>query len=105
MIKLASRPEPICCLIHRLCYTFVIQHPEHTGLYHLTARGEISWHHYAQFVVDYAQRIGIMLKADAEKIAPVPSSAFQTKAVRPQNSKLDTTKLQSVFNRPCQTDS
>lgn len=76
----------------------VMQHPEDTGLYHLTASGETSWHHYAQFVIDYARRIGMTLKVDAEKIAPVSSSAFQTKAVRPQNSKLDTTKLQSIFN-------
>lgn len=76
----------------------VIKHPEHMGLYHLTARGETSWYHYAQFIVDYARRIGMTLKADAEKIAAVPSSAFQTQAIRPQNSKLDTTKLQSIFN-------
>lgn len=75
-----------------------ITHPEDVGLYHVTASGETTWYDYAQFVVDYAHQIGMTLKASAGKIAPVASDVFQTQAVRPQNSKLDTTKFQSIFN-------
>lgn len=76
----------------------VLTHPEHMGLCHLTASGETSWYGYAQFVVNHAQRLGIHLKANSETIIPVPSSAFQTEATRPHNSRLDTTKLRSTFN-------
>ena len=75
----------------------VLQHPERAGLYHLVAGGQTSWHGYAQFVVDHAQRAGVALKATVDAVEPVPSSDFPTAAARPLNSRLDTGKLQSAF--------
>ena len=75
----------------------VLRHPEYAGLYHLVAGGETSWHGYAQFVVDHAQRAGVALKATVDAVEAVPGSAFPTAATRPHNSRLDTTKLQSTF--------
>jgi dTDP-4-dehydrorhamnose reductase len=71
-------------------------HPELGGLYHLVAAGETSWHGYASFVLDFARRSGIQLKADA--IAPIPTSAFPTAARRPHNSRLDTSRLREMFD-------
>jgi len=71
--------------------------PELSGLYHLVAGGETSWHGYASFVIDFARSAGIPLKVAPDAIRPVPSSAFPTAAKRPLNSRLDTTKLQSSF--------
>ena len=71
--------------------------PEVAGLYNLVAGGEISWHGYASFVIDYARRAGVALKVTAETIKPVPTSAFPTAAKRPLNSRLDTSKLQNTF--------
>ncbi|MDP2695112.1 MAG: dTDP-4-dehydrorhamnose reductase [Gallionella sp.] len=73
------------------------QHPEMSGLYHLVATGETSWHGYASFVLDYARRAGLALKVAPEAIQPVPTSAFPTPAKRPLNSRMDTAKLQSAF--------
>jgi len=73
------------------------QQPELSGLYHLVAAGETSWHSYASFVLDYARRAGIPLKVASDAIQPVPSSAFPTPAKRPLNSRMDTAKLQSAF--------
>ena len=73
------------------------QQPELSGLYHLVAAGETSWHGYAGFVLDYARRAGIPLKVAPDAIQPVPSSAFPTPAKRPLNSRLDTAKLRSAF--------
>jgi dTDP-4-dehydrorhamnose reductase len=73
------------------------QNPEVSGLYHLVAGGETSWHGYASFVLDFAQRAGIELKVVAGAIVPVPSSAFQTPAKRPHNSRMNTEKLQNTF--------
>ena len=71
--------------------------PELSGLYHLVAAGETSWHGYAGFVLDHARRAGIPLKVAPDAIHPVPTSAFPTPAKRPLNSRLDTAKLRSAF--------
>jgi dTDP-4-dehydrorhamnose reductase len=74
-----------------------LQRPEVSGLYHLVAGGQISWHGYASFVVDFARNAGIDIKVAPGAIKPVPTSAFSTAAVRPKNSRLDTGKLQNIF--------
>lgn len=65
------------------------------GTYHAVAAGETSWHGYASQVVDFALRHG--LPVSAERVDPVPTSAFPTPARRPLNSRLDTSKLQQAF--------
>jgi dTDP-4-dehydrorhamnose reductase len=74
-----------------------LQDEKNTGLYHLVAAGETSWHGYAKFVVQQAQQAGVELKASPSTVDAVPTSAFPTPAARPQNSRLDTSKLQSTF--------
>jgi dTDP-4-dehydrorhamnose reductase len=74
-----------------------LQRPELTGLYHLVAAGETSWHGYTNFVIDFARRAGIAIKVAPEAINAVPTSAFLTPAKRPHNSRMDTTKLRSTF--------
>ncbi|MDD4929071.1 MAG: dTDP-4-dehydrorhamnose reductase [Gallionella sp.] len=69
--------------------------PEVSGLYHLVAGGETSWHGYASFVLDFARRAGVTIRA--ETIEAVPTTAFPTPAMRPHNSRLNTEKLQSTF--------
>jgi len=71
---------------------------EVSGLYHLVAAGEISWHGYASFVIDFARKAGVPIKVLEEAIQPVPTSAFPTPAKRPHNSRLNTTKLQNTFD-------
>jgi len=80
---------------HAICS--VLTNPQHVGLYHLVASGQTSWHGYARFVIEHALRAGVPLKTSLGAIAPVPTSAFPTAAKRPHNSRLDTSKLKSVF--------
>ena len=75
-----------------------LKRPELSGLYHLVAGGETSWHGYAGFVIDFARRAGIALKVAPDAIKPVPTSAFPTPAKRPHNSRMDTTKLRRTFD-------
>lgn len=63
------------------------------GIYHLVAAGETTWHEYAQFVLQQAEKAGVALKASASTVLPVPTSAFSTPAKRPLNSRLNTEKL------------
>ena len=74
-----------------------LQQPELSGLYHLVAGGETSWHGYACYVLNLARQAGIELKVAAENIIPVPTSAFPLPARRPLNSRLDASKLQTTF--------
>ncbi len=76
----------------------VRQRPELSGLYHLVAGGEISWHGYARVVLEFAQRAGIALKVSPDAIQAVPTSAFPTPARRPHNSRLETEKLRNTFD-------
>jgi dTDP-4-dehydrorhamnose reductase len=69
-----------------------------SGIYHLAAAGETSWHGYARFVLDFAQQAGVMLKVSPKNVVAVPSSAFSLPARRPQNSRMDTSKLRHTFD-------
>ncbi|HEU0282415.1 MAG TPA: dTDP-4-dehydrorhamnose reductase, partial [Gallionella sp.] len=75
-----------------------ILRPELSGLYHLVAAGETSWHGYASFILDYARHAGMPLKVAPNAVQPVPSDTFTAAAKRPLNSRLDTTKLQHIFD-------
>lgn len=68
-----------------------------SGVYHLVASGETTWHGYASHVITQARRIKADLPIKAVEVAPVPTSAFPTPAKRPLNSRLCTSKLQQAF--------
>lgn len=71
--------------------------PALSGLYHLVAAGETSWHGYASFVIHHARRAGLSLRVADDGIAPVSTAAFPTPARRPHNSRMRTDKLQNAF--------
>ena len=68
-----------------------------SGVYHLVASGETTWHGYASHVIAQAKLIKPDLPIKAVEVAPVPTSAFPTPAKRPLNSRLCTSKLQQAF--------
>ncbi len=68
-----------------------------SGLYHLVAGGETTWHGYASHVIAQAQQRRPELNWAVKEVAPVPTTAFPTPAKRPLNSRLNTQKLQSQF--------
>jgi dTDP-4-dehydrorhamnose reductase len=68
-----------------------------SGIYHLAAAGETSWHAYASDVLRYAAAKGIDLKVDPSRIEAIPATAYPLPAPRPANSRLDTGKLRQTF--------
>jgi len=74
-----------------------LQNPALSGLYHLTASGETSWHGYASYVIEYARRAGMDIKVASDAIKPIPDTQYPTPAKRPKNSRLNTQKLQADF--------
>ena len=73
------------------------QRPQDAGLYHCVAAGETTWNAYAKYVLAQAQIAQPAIEIKAKEVAPVPTSAFPTPAVRPHNSRLNTGKLQATF--------
>lgn len=69
-----------------------------SGIYHLVAAGETSWHSIARFVLSEAERAGMQLRVTADKLGAIPSEAYPTPAPRPRNSRLVTSKLEQAFN-------
>jgi dTDP-4-dehydrorhamnose reductase len=74
-----------------------LHQPTLSGIYHLVASGNTSWHGYANLIFDFAKKEKIPLKIQPESIFPVLSNAFPTPAKRPLNSRLNTQKLQNTF--------
>jgi dTDP-4-dehydrorhamnose reductase len=68
-----------------------------SGIYHLVAAGETSWHGYASYAIAQARQIKPDAPWKVTEIAPVPTSAFPTPARRPLNSRLNTQRLQQAF--------
>ncbi|WP_434629357.1 dTDP-4-dehydrorhamnose reductase [Pseudomonas sp. Z1-29] len=73
-----------------------IDHPELAGLYHLAARGEVSWYGYANYVIDFAKASGEALAV--ESVEPIEATAYPATARRPLNSRLNTQKLRDSFS-------
>jgi dTDP-4-dehydrorhamnose reductase len=68
------------------------------GLVHLTASGETSWHGFACAVVDGLRERGCDLAV--ERLIPIPSEEYPTRAKRPHNSRLDLGRWRAVFAQP-----
>ncbi|MCC1495741.1 dTDP-4-dehydrorhamnose reductase [Alcanivorax sp. 1008] len=68
-----------------------------SGIYHLSASGHTSWHGFAQEIFRKAIAAGEQLSIAADKVQPIPSSAYPVAARRPLNSRLATDKLRSVL--------
>ncbi|MGE8318198.1 MAG: dTDP-4-dehydrorhamnose reductase [Comamonas sp.] len=68
-----------------------------SGIYHLVAQGETTWNRYARYVLEQARQIQPALPIVAQEVQAVATDAFPTPAKRPNNSRLDTRKLQQRF--------
>lgn len=68
------------------------------GTYHLVASGHTSWFEFARFVIGTATDLGMQFKVTDSRILPIRAVEFPTAALRPANSRLDTRKLQHVFD-------
>tara|TARA_Y100000780_G_scaffold191058_1_gene178963 strand:- start:49889 stop:50746 length:858 start_codon:yes stop_codon:yes gene_type:complete len=68
--------------------------PENAGIYNLVPQGETTWHGIARHLVRHSH---IPLKCTVDDVKPITTSEYPTKATRPHNSRLDTTKLQKAF--------
>lgn len=61
-----------------------------SGIYHLTAEGETSWHGFACHIVNQAMANGVVLQLASTNILPISTEEYPAPARRPKNSRLDT---------------
>ena len=67
------------------------------GLYHVSAGGETNWFDYAKHVLEQATIRGYALKVAPDQVTPISTDAYPTRARRPGNSRLDTSKFRRTF--------
>jgi len=65
------------------------------GITHLAASGCTSWCGFATAIVEGLRARGGDIKT--ERVIPIRTGEYPTKAVRPRNSRLDLTRLREVF--------
>jgi len=63
-----------------------------SGLWHLTAQGETSWHGFAEAIVDRAHALGRI--GHRPRIVPIATADYPTPARRPACSRLDCSRLE-----------
>ena len=68
-----------------------------SGTFHLTPRGETSWHGFAEAILEEALARGLISRAP--KVIPVATSDYPTRARRPGYSRLDIGRLEQVLGR------
>jgi dTDP-4-dehydrorhamnose reductase len=67
------------------------------GTYHVAAGGCTTWFDYAKYVLSQAELAYPAINLIAKEVIPVATNAFPTAAVRPLNSRLNTSKLTQTF--------
>lgn len=73
-----------------------LQHPgQLSGTWHLTARGQTSWHGFAEAIFAEALAMGVLARVPS--VEAIASSEYPTPAQRPAWSVLDNHRLQQDF--------
>jgi dTDP-4-dehydrorhamnose reductase len=65
------------------------------GLIHVAASGQTTWYGFAHAIVDGLMARGVKLAV--ESVAPIRTAEYPTRARRPANSRLDLTRLRTIF--------
>lgn len=69
-----------------------------SGLYHLTAKGETSWHGFAQFIVQQMVLNAVPSQVQPDQVLAIPSAHYPTPATRPAFSHLKTARLEQALH-------
>lgn len=69
---------------------------DRSGIYHLTASGQTTWHGFAESIFQGAVERGLL--ARAPRVRPISTAGFPTRAVRPAFSVLDHGAVERDFS-------
>ena len=93
----SGTPTP-ASLIADVTVELLRQQTEVSGTFHLTPRGETSWHGFAEAIFDDAVAQGVL--ARAPRVLAITTADYPTRAKRPSYSRLDVGKLEQQLGRP-----
>ena len=79
------------------CLRTALNRSDVSGVYHAVAHGETSWHGYARHIIAFALAAGQPLLTTPKSIVAVPSQTLASQARRPNNSRMNTSKLTQTF--------
>lgn len=83
-------PTP-AALIADVTAQVIASSPQASGVFHLTAEGQTSWHGFAKAIFAGAHRRGLL--ACEPRVLPITTADYPTPAKRPAYSRLDTSRL------------
>ena len=95
--------ESIADGVVQLVQAWQPQQENQSGIYHFTNTGETSWHGFSCEIVNEYNRLSAAknwpaLKVGVKNIDSITTADYPTPAARPENSRLDNTKLKKAFN-------
>jgi dTDP-4-dehydrorhamnose reductase len=93
----SGTPTP-ASLIADVTVELLRQQTEVSGTFHLTPRGETSWHGFAEAIFDEAVARGLLTRAP--RVLAITTADYPTRAKRPSYSRLDVGKLEQQLGRP-----
>ncbi|MCA7979933.1 dTDP-4-dehydrorhamnose reductase [Burkholderia cepacia] len=77
-----------------------------SGLYHMTAQGETTWHAFAEAIFAGARSLSPQIDLAIREVMPIPAAEYPAKTARPTFSVLDNTRFDERFglHRPQWSD-
>ncbi|MDN7617112.1 dTDP-4-dehydrorhamnose reductase [Burkholderia cepacia] len=77
-----------------------------SGLYHMTAQGETTWHAFAEAIFAGARSLSPQIDLAIREVKPIPAAEYPAKTARPTFSVLDNTRFDERFglHRPQWSD-
>jgi len=67
------------------------------GTYHVASDSATNWYLYARKILDIMESFGVEFKLQKNNIYPIASSQYPQDALRPKNSRMNTTKFKNTF--------
>lgn len=79
----------IAAALRKIVLRLIADEGAPTGVYHFVNSGEASWFELAKAIFEMAARLG----GPSPHVTAIPTTAYPTRAPRPANSRLDTSKI------------
>jgi dTDP-4-dehydrorhamnose reductase len=88
-----SAPDVAAAILAMVRHFVSVARPEHFGTFHFSGEGDTTWRRFGEATFEEAgPRAGLRAR-----ITPIATSDYPTAARRPLNSRLDCSKIESVY--------
>ena len=88
----------IACLIVKIIEKYCLGNIPELGLYHYSGLPHVSWYEFAAAIFAKAEKLGGLKQMPS--VTPLTTADYPTKAKRPNNSRLDTSKITRLLGEP-----